>query len=222
MKKINNQYRQCSEEKASVRRKVLRILSTLDRRRIEQSSKQIMGNLFAMPLWEEAGIVLTYLTFRQEVNTDPIITDAFSGKKRVGIPRIRGRQMDFHFIPNREMKFKLSSYGIREPQSDWPLVNLSELTEEKVLVVVPGLAFDRNKNRIGRAGGYYDRWLHRARGISGIDLTAVALCFHEQLLDHVPHDIRDEPVDAILTDKGLACVTDSAVFSSERKRENKG
>ncbi len=181
-----------------------------------------MNSLFTMPLWEEAGIILTYLAFGQEVITDSIITTAFSGKKRVGIPRIRGRQMDFHFIPTREIIFELNSYGIREPKFDWPMLNLPELIAEKVLVIVPGLAFDRNKNRIGRAGGYYDRWLHRARGIDGIDLTAVALCFHEQLLDHVPHDIKDEPVDAVLTDKGLAGVNDFAVFSSDRKQEHKG
>jgi 5-formyltetrahydrofolate cyclo-ligase len=76
------------------------------------------------------------------------------------------------------------------------------------LVVVPALAVDRTGNRLGRGGGGYDRALARRRDRAGTGPGAVvAVVFADELLDEVPTQPHDQPVDAILTTGGLAAVT---------------
>jgi 5-formyltetrahydrofolate cyclo-ligase len=67
------------------------------------------------------------------------------------------------------------------------------------LVLVPGLAFDREGHRLGRGGGWWDRTLGAARGAA---LTAVGVGFAFQLLETVPHGAGDEALDAVLTEDG--------------------
>ena len=69
-----------------------------------------------------------------------------------------------------------------------------------VLVVAPGLAFDRGCNRLGRGGGYYDRFLRESRRDPSLGLMAIGVCFAEQIVERVPCDQADQPVDALVTD----------------------
>jgi len=71
--------------------------------------------------------------------------------------------------------------------------------EDIDLVIVPGLGFDRQGNRLGRGGAYYDRFL----ASPGMHAKKWAVAFAEQILDAVPHDDKDIPVDAIITDAGI-------------------
>ena len=72
-----------------------------------------------------------------------------------------------------------------------PVVDPSEID----FVVSPGLAFDRAGRRLGQGAGYYDRYLPRLRS----EVPVVAICFSEQLVEEVPTDAHDLPVDAIVT-----------------------
>ncbi len=67
------------------------------------------------------------------------------------------------------------------------------------LVAAPGLAFDRDGNRLGRGKGYYDRFLLDARRVSPA-IAVIAVCFSFQLVEAVPHGPSDQRVDGIVTD----------------------
>ncbi|MDH3982024.1 MAG: 5-formyltetrahydrofolate cyclo-ligase, partial [Kiritimatiellaceae bacterium] len=79
--------------------------------------------------------------------------------------------------------------GIKEPISP-TLVPLDEID----LIAVPGVAFDLTRNRLGRGGGYYDRILEDFGG------TSVAVAFGFQILEEIPVDPHDEPVDILITE----------------------
>ena len=94
-------------------------------------------------------------------------------------------------IRSLEDDFTPGAFGIREPVGEpWPIDGID-------LIVVPALAYDRRGNRLGKGGGFYDRFLAlpSRRGVP------CGLGFDEQLLDEVPTDDHDHPIDMVVTDK---------------------
>lgn len=84
-------------------------------------------------------------------------------------------------------QLRRGAFGFLEPPEDAPVM------EEPEWAVVPGLAFDREGFRLGRGGGYYDRWL------TGSGCRTIGLCRPERLLDRLPRDQWDMPVDTVIT-----------------------
>lgn len=96
--------------------------------------------------------------------------------------------------------FKTTKFGIKEPP---PIrKNSSQLLD---LVLVPGLAFDPNCNRLGRGFGYFDRFIaleanYRERNVDQVSLKAIGLCFEEQVVDSVPMESWDMWMDALVSE----------------------
>jgi 5-formyltetrahydrofolate cyclo-ligase len=99
-------------------------------------------------------------------------------------------------VEDLEVK-KAFGRAFREPSSQ-----CSEVNPEVILV--PGLAFDRQGNRLGRGKGFYDKFLEGDLEVStDMDRIKIGICFHDQLVNEVPVDSNDVPVDFILTDKEI-------------------
>ena len=96
--------------------------------------------------------------------------------------------------------FNLSPFGIREPPPESPVLRLDEISDCSVMVIVPGVAFDRGKSRLGRGGGYYDRFLRRLESKSRVQYL-LGVCFYEQLVPEVPWGSHDIPVNGVVTDR---------------------
>ncbi len=160
--------------------------------RIEKS-KRICRNLLATDEFRRASVVMAFLSLPREVDTTPIILHAWQQGKTVAVPRVSWEQR--HMIPveihSLETGFTTGSFGLRNPVSGLP-VPFNEID----MVLTPGLAFDREGNRLGRGGAYYDRFF------AADQLRALrwALAFEIQLLPSVPHDHNDRPIDAIVTE----------------------
>ena len=98
---------------------------------------------------------------------------------------------NFFFAITDKTKFEQSEFGIDEPVGG--MVYTPEMID---LVIVPGIAFDKEGNRIGYGGGYYDRYLEWSK------LPSIAICFQEQILaEPIEPDEYDMKVDIIQTDK---------------------
>jgi 5-formyltetrahydrofolate cyclo-ligase len=98
------------------------------------------------------------------------------------------------------------SFGIPEPPATLEALSESDLGRASVFVVTPGLAFDRSGGRLGRGRGYYDRFLSSARASAarrGASVFACGLCYAAQVLDELPRNEFDVPVDLIVTEEGL-------------------
>ena len=137
--------------------------------------------------YRNAKTLYGYLSYNQEVRTMPILEQALRDGKRVALPKCYGSEMRFIYTDDLTQIGK-SSCGVPEPLADEPVAD-----DETALVLMPGLAFDREGHRMGYGGGYYDRFL-----ADEPDHPTVALCFDFQITEHIPTEEFDIPVDLVL------------------------
>ena len=157
-------------------------------------SARVTDKFTAQDFYREATAVYAYLTFNEELRTDGLIRRAWADGKRVAVPRVLGRgRMEFYYIDSFE-GFIRSAYGIPEPPED----PARRADDGAVLLLMPGLAFDRAHNRVGYGGGFYDRYIERGAA-RGVRFFKPALAYDFQIVDHIPANEHDVKVDAILT-----------------------
>lgn len=171
----------------------------------KQRSGLICSRLVAAAAFRESRSVLVFLSMSHEVDTAPIIAEAQAAGKLVAVPSIDGDRLAFRMLAGDPEALPLDDYGIRVPRVEWPVFDPAA-SRTRTLVVVPGLAFDRNGNRLGRGKGFYDRFLRDARVAAGENLVAVAICLSEQITELVPTGPDDQRVDAIVTERELVTI----------------
>ena len=181
------------EEKQQLRRTMQALESGLSARYKEESSRAIAAHLLAMPEYQEAGTVFCFVGTSREINTRPILEDILAAGKRLCVPLCVGKGImelrqvtDLrHLIPG--------AYGILEPPANAPLVAVDEVD----FAVLPCLTCNHLGQRLGRGGGYYDRFLAHYRG------GAVLLCREKLIREEIPLEPHDYPVPWVLTERGL-------------------
>jgi 5-formyltetrahydrofolate cyclo-ligase len=162
----------------------------------EAHSRAIQSQVIALPEFAAAGTILTYIGVRTEVATDRIVTEAVRAGKRVAAPYVTADGLRAAFIEGRGELIP-ARFGLVEPADRIKQDPLRTCRPAEVdLFVVPGLAFDRSGGRVGFGKAYYDRLLAQASPRA----LFVALCFHGQLVDHVPMLDHDIPMHLIVTD----------------------
>lgn len=141
-----------------------------------------------------AGSALVYLGDEREVDLDPLIAEWIEAGVRVAAPRCDWDAGTFDAVRLDSLDdVEIRRHGMREAAGSEIIAS-----DELALVLVPGVAFDRAGGRLGRGGGFYDRYLAGvARG-----LRRVGVCFDAQLVDRVPREEHDALVDAIVTESG--------------------
>lgn len=154
---------------------------------IESASARLGQMLAECDLYQQAETVYFYLPYNQEVRTVPMVQRAFEEGKRVAVPKIYGDEMRFIYISDFT-GIEKSSCGIPEPVADGPVAD-----DPTALVLMPGLAFDKQGNRVGYGGGFYDKFLQAEP-----NHPTVALCYDFQLFDKLETDDYDIPVDLVL------------------------
>jgi len=183
-------------DREAIRSEVLAKRSKLDDNERALRSEEIRKKLSDFSLYKDADFVLCYASYNKEVDTFSIIKMAIEDGKAVYCPRVIGRNMVFLRVYAVE-ELQLSDKGIPEPFLSE--VFTPSIGAKKGLCIMPGVAFDRNRNRLGYGGGFYDRYL----GIHKEFVNTVALAFSMQIIDEIatePHDIKPE---AIITNKEI-------------------
>jgi 5-formyltetrahydrofolate cyclo-ligase len=112
--------------------------------------------------------------------------------------------MDFHRITTLQEPWDIHSYGIKEPPKHYPVIDPFSWEKGIVLSVTPGLAFDRKGGRLGRGGGYYDRFFNRCQE----NLLTLGVCFACQMVDQVPIESHDCPIGGVVTEEGIVPCAD--------------
>jgi len=144
-----------------------------------------------------------YLHMPGEVPTDLIIKDIFESGRYCYVPVVSGKDLIFYRINdiNDYNSLKPNRWNIREPYN----LELRENPVEKGildLVIVPGLVFDKNSNRIGKGKGYYDRFLANLKSsFSSRNILfpyLMGLAFREQVVEKVPSQPHDFPMDTVI------------------------
>ncbi len=153
-----------------------------------QASSQKLGELFAATeQYKNAKTIYGYLPYNQEVRTVPMLERALAEGKAVAVPKVYGDEMRFIYITDMS-GLEISDMGIPEPIADEPVAN-----DPHALVLMPGVAFDKEGHRIGYGGGFYDKFLAREP-----EHPTVALCYDFQVLPHLETEEFDIPVDCVL------------------------
>ena len=151
-------------------------------------SEKIVKNLTDYPCYREAQALLTYVSFRSEVDTLSLIEQAFADGKAVFAPRVAGREMDFFRIEGL-CDLAEGYQSILEPKSHITEVYASSVG--KAVMCMPGAAFDRAHHRIGYGGGYYDRYLSKLSRQAKDTICTAALAYDCQILREIPWDSHD-------------------------------
>ena len=155
----------------------------------------IADQLKALPEYQQADLVLPYLSFGAEIDTRAIIRDAWSKGKTVALPRcVEGtRELRWYRVESVDGLVK-SRFGVDEPAEN-PAFEVDPSQSENAVALVPGLEFDRQGYRLGYGGGFYDTFLSAFPGVS------VGLCRSKFLQDDpIDRDVHDLSVGIIVTD----------------------
>ncbi len=183
--------------KKALRKEIFALRDSLSSAEIMARSKGIAAQLARLPFYRKEGLtIMFFLSFRSEVETRRMVEDNLARGNRVLVPRTESEERKL--IPsqllNPEKDLVPGFYGIPEP-GPGALRPVDPL--EIDLLIVPGVAFDLQGNRLGYGGGYYDRFFERLRP----DVPLVALAFELQIVSRVPVDPWDRPMDWIVTEK---------------------
>jgi 5-formyltetrahydrofolate cyclo-ligase len=154
---------------------------------IETASARLAELFYETDYYKDASVIYGYLPYNQEVRTTAILAQALRDGKRVAVPKVYGDTMRFIYLDDLS-KVETGYSGIPEPVEDGPVAE-----NENALVLMPGLAFDKNGNRMGYGGGFYDKFLAEEP-----NHPTVALCYGFQMVDTIPSEEYDIPVDYVL------------------------
>ena len=183
-------------DKKAIRKQILAHRSSLEQAALLEKSKQISEQLLALEHYQKAKTLMIYLDFRKEVATGMIVEKALQMGKRVTVPVVvnqESKTMVPSLLRDYPGDLQEGNYGIKEPRVLQPVIPW-----EIDLIVVPGVAFDYQGNRLGYGGGYYDRFLANVRP----DAVTVALAYELQLIPDLSGFMGnfDRTVQMILTE----------------------
>jgi len=208
-------------EKAEARKAVKAALRKLSTEDMAQQSSAIAERVVGSRWFRESTAAAAYVHCAKlrEVDTSDLIAALTAARKACFVPLVLDTACDMRLLRIDSLDALVSnSMGILEPgplrEDGTPREDLLEAEAPVDLLILPGLAFDRQGGRLGRGGGYYDKFLAqcsaRAAEKGWNPPLKVALAYTCQVLDEsVPCDVSDVAVDAIITPEGVA-------FANER------
>ena len=160
----------------------------------ERKSRQACAAVVSLPEFLNASTIMAYMTIPNETDASEIIRAAWDMSKTVLVPEVSTEPREMFAVELRSLEagLKIGFFGILEPDGStpWPADQID-------MMIVPALAFDRLGNRLGRGGGFYDRFLAQDH----MHAVTCGLAFQEQLLDEIPTEHHDRPVDLLVTDE---------------------
>ncbi len=174
-------------DKNDMRRKVKALRSMLlDAEKIS-AAEEVFSRLEETAAFIMADRILMYHSLPDELSTRQFLSK-WHTKKRFYLPRVNGVNLDI--LPYDETRLELGAFHIEEPTGN-EVVNADEIE----LIVVPGVAYDRNGNRLGRGKGFYDRLLQSTKA------TKVGVGYEFQMFDNIPVEPHDVKMDMVITQK---------------------
>ena len=184
-------------DKKAFRKMALDKRNTLSEEEIKEKSALIKAHLENLDSYQKSNTVMVYLNFRSEVLTDELIENLFNQGKKVVVPiSIKGtRTLLLSEIKSLSDDLELDFYNIRVPKKE----SIKEVSPADIdFVITPGVAFSKDKYRMGYGGGYYDTFIEKLRE----DALTGALAFDVQIFDKIPKEDHDKQMDYVITENG--------------------
>ncbi|AGX41373.1 5-formyltetrahydrofolate cyclo-ligase [Clostridium saccharobutylicum] len=186
------------KDKKLLRKEVLDRRKDIDKKEKEKMDEIIEEKLYESSYYKNAKNIFIYISYDSEINTRNIINNSLKAGKKIYVPRteFKTKLMDAVEVTTLDNLTK-SSYGILEPSIEESAIDPNELD----LIIVPGVAFDESHGRMGYGAGFYDRYFKRINEKSLKKITKLAMAYDFQVINKVPMDKDDVPVDCIFTEK---------------------
>lgn len=179
-------------DKRKIRKEVLKQRDSItqeDKKAKDDSIKNILINL---PEFEKANSILFYASYKSEVDTFVLMNYCISANKAVSLPKVNKESSELEIYKIKDLSELGAGYqNIPEPLLSKDRIMLKDID----LIIVPGVAFDEQCNRLGYGKGCYDKMLNEKSS------PAIALAYEEQIVNSVPAESHDIKMDKIITDK---------------------
>ncbi|MBQ2365514.1 MAG: 5-formyltetrahydrofolate cyclo-ligase [Alistipes sp.] len=175
------------EEKKEIRREVRRRIAEIDAPSRALAAERIFSQIETLEPFREARCIALFAAMKDEVPTDFALRRWRDMGKRIVVPRVEGDVMRFYdYAPER---MQTGAFGIEEPMGD------EECSCTDIdLMIVPARAFTRRGERLGRGGGFYDKYM----SLNGFRAYKVGIAFSCQIFDAIPTDAHDIIVDEVV------------------------
>ncbi|UTY31764.1 5-formyltetrahydrofolate cyclo-ligase [Treponema putidum] len=216
-----NKVKMLKEEKTKVRNLIKEYFKSPDGKKLIQKTEELQTSqnyckdfLNKIPKYSEAKTVFAYHPIKEEFPTLGLLKQAYSDKKTIALPLVSDNDLIFKKMQFKDGKIEpvqAGIFGIMEPPEK--AFNLFPQTEEEkalhplelpLLILVPGRAFSKKGERMGRGGGFYDRFFEKLfKSIKKEEVCLAGLCFSGQILDKIPIGDFDYPVDLVITESDV-------------------
>lgn len=179
-----------SQYKLEIRKQIKLLKNKFSENSLLLKSNEIFDNVELMGVFQNAKNIFCYYSMNHEVQTVDFMKK-WMETKNFYIPVVYDDIIKFKSFNNHKQLIK-SKFGVFEPEgeifTDYNAVDL---------IIVPGVAFDKKMNRIGYGKGFYDKFL------SNIKAPKMGVCYEFQLLDSIPTDKFDIPMNIIVSENDI-------------------
>lgn len=167
------------ESKESIRKTALSRRKTLTLEEMKKKSSAICENLLKLPEFQESKYIYVYMDIKKEVMTREFIKKAWALGKTVAVPKVQGDEMEFYWLTSFA-QLEPGYFGVAEP-------TYGDIARDgEAFILVPGVAFDVTRHRIGYGRGYYDKYLAKHP-----KLRSAAVAYDLQVFPEIPHEELD-------------------------------
>lgn len=180
------------EIKTNLRKQMKAQLKAMEKDEKRALDHMVCDKLFEVPEIAGADYVYGYMSLSWETGTDEILERLWNMGVRVALPKVLGDEMEFFHVASQN-DLQEGAFHILEPKESCKMVSWPDAP-----ILVPGLAFSKDGKRLGKGGGFYDKFLSKEP-----EHKTVALAYEFQLTDEIPAEEHDRPVDKIVTESGI-------------------
>lgn len=164
-----------------------------------KNAEIIVNRYLDSDYFKRADIIFAYSSMEDEIPTERIVQTALKSGKKVALPKVispvsDGAKMEFLLVDGNTLYIS-GVYGIMEPECGERVSPAGG--NDRIEILIPGLCFDLEKNRIGYGGGYYDRYLSQ---FDREKFHITALAYEYQIFEVIPTDEYDSKVDLVITE----------------------
>ena len=189
-------------DKQSIRKEVTEKKKRMSEEEIIRLSLELKEKFCSLEEYRSACVLYAYISYNQEVRTAPIIEQAWKDKKRVAVPRTFNEEyMEFIYI-NSFDELENGYMGIPEPKYEVFADDFDRIAQEQeVLMLLPGLAFDKEGSRLGYGGGFYDLYLEDYS--EETNFIKAALCYDFQIYEKLKTEDHDVKMDIVISNSRI-------------------
>lgn len=178
---------QASSRKSELRKEVLQRRKALGEEERAGAAMFLAERILGHQWYYLSENLLGFVPYGSEIDTGEILQDALKNGKKLYLPKVLGDEMQFFRVTSLE-ELEEGYKGILEPKGDTEVFAYDEAIAQHTLLLMPGVAFDSMRNRIGYGKGYYDRYL---QGKESLQLRSIAVGFRCQMVEEIPTQETD-------------------------------